>query len=118
MAHTPGPWYWVKYPKTKTVRLMGDKQFIVMDFARWGMQSAQPRFIRIIPRGMELMIEAENIDLDTDANARLIATAPELLAACKAALRDEMSARLEAAGGLSDETVAMLEAAIAKAEVK
>jgi hypothetical protein len=42
----------------------------------------------------------------------------DLVAACRAALRDEMNARGEAAGGLSEETVAMLEAAIAKAEVK
>lgn len=60
---------------------MGEKQLIVMDFARWGMQSAQPRFIQISPSGMELMIDAEDIDLDADPNARLIAAAPELLEA-------------------------------------
>ena len=98
MTHTPGPW--VIDNSIRTAVNAGKKHIAMVNFYKTS--------------DKEISIDEK----ENEANARLIAAAPELLAACKAALRDEMSARLEAAGGLSDETVAMLEAAIAKAEGK
>jgi hypothetical protein len=45
---TPGPWRWEVNETTKTVSLQGGKpkyDCTVMDFVRWGMQSAMPRFV-------------------------------------------------------------------------
>ncbi len=114
MAHVKGPWYWVKYPKTKTIRMMGEKQLIVMDFVRWGMQSAQPRLIQVIPGRMELMIAAESLDLDKDPNARLIAASPDLLAACKSAI--EALIVPGDVGNFVPDAIRVLSEAIAKAE--
>jgi hypothetical protein len=47
MSHTPGPWGWKVSLNGKRVNLVGGKPTfdkIVMDFVRWGMQSASPRF--------------------------------------------------------------------------
>jgi hypothetical protein len=46
--HTPGPWRWEVNEKFKSVSLCGGKpQFdkTVMDFVRWGMSGAAPRFL-------------------------------------------------------------------------
>jgi hypothetical protein len=47
-AATPGPWHWFGNTKTNQIGLgwwrKGWGRCTVMDFTRWGMQSAQPRF--------------------------------------------------------------------------
>lgn len=47
-AATDGPWHWFGNTKTYNLRLgfwrKGWGRCTVMDFTRWGMQSAQPRF--------------------------------------------------------------------------
>ena len=43
---TPGRWLWILNPKAKQVHLEaqdGPRQYVI-DFARWGMNGAQPRF--------------------------------------------------------------------------
>jgi len=45
-GHTPAPWAWVGNMKSQTFRICGDygSRPIVIDFVRWGAQSAKPRF--------------------------------------------------------------------------
>ncbi len=43
-AHTQGPWRWELNEKSKWVELFGRGGLIVMDFRRWGMNGASPRF--------------------------------------------------------------------------
>ena len=66
-GHTPGPWEsydgWKVRTQTRPARLVADCGFWSLDYAK------------------TLAMEPENI-----ANANLIAAAPELLAACEAAL--------------------------------
>ena len=48
--HTPGPWRWEYNAEYKSVKLCGGKpQYdkTVMDFTRWGMGGAQPRFLSV-----------------------------------------------------------------------
>lgn len=51
--HTPGPWRWEVNLSGTSIRLMGGRpQFdkTVMDFVRWGMSRATPRFNAAIAR--------------------------------------------------------------------
>jgi hypothetical protein len=41
-AATQGPYRWYGYKGTRNLDLMGAGMLVVMDFARWGMQSGQP----------------------------------------------------------------------------
>ena len=45
-AATPGPWFWDTNRRYKSTMLKAPQNggTCVMDFTRWGMQSAQPRF--------------------------------------------------------------------------
>lgn len=46
--HTPGPWRWEYDATHKAVQLLGGRPYFdktVMDFVRWGMGGAQPRFM-------------------------------------------------------------------------
>jgi len=90
-AHTPGPWAVEEgYDGSRTVAFMRSPNRTVNVAAT---QDARPK-------GHEA----------TTANARLIAAAPELLAACRAALDDDDDQPLQG------ETRRLLERAIAKAE--
>ena len=57
-AHTPGPWRWEMNQSAKDVQLVGGVpkfDLTVMDFVRWGMGSAAPRFRDTALDGMNLM---------------------------------------------------------------
>ena len=108
--HTAGPWRWELNEKSRQVHLCGGvPQFdlLVMDFVRWGMDGAAPRLREPERDGLNIMHRCERWaqivpgrehhaiwfkGLD-HADARLIAAAPDLLAACQDAL-----AALEVAG--------------------
>jgi ribosomal protein S15P/S13E len=77
-AATPGPWRWYINKRSRDIRLEAEHsgRLIVMDFVRWGMQCAQPRF-RTQPH--DLMTEYS--DCVPHADAGLIAHAPTDIAA-------------------------------------
>lgn len=104
IKHTPGPWRWEFNRKHKTVSLVGGKPAFdktVMDFERWGLQGACPRFNEAIDGGQfNVMTRVSDMSAwvlahvgrrhhaDWCANiihpdAKLIAAAPDLLAALK-----------------------------------
>jgi hypothetical protein len=45
-AATPGPWGWFGNTRVNSVQLATGNRghFIIMDFVRWGMRDAAPRF--------------------------------------------------------------------------
>ena len=96
-AHTPGPWRWELNGKSRTMQLVGGVQrfdLTVLDFVRWGMDSAAARF-RTGPESMNIMKRADDFAvvapgrehhaewfrLIDHPDAALIAAAPDLLAA-------------------------------------
>lgn len=100
MSHTPGPWRWVLSETYKRVTLEGGVprfDLTVVDFVRYGMSHAAPRFREDVDR-MNIMHRAEvwgakvagrehHADWFKTINhpdARLIAAAPDLLEAAKA----------------------------------
>ena len=91
VEHTPGPWKWFVYAAGHRAFLgTPDRgRLVVMDFARWGMAGAKPRFRNIERCVMEPVEALITLDHNGEAfsinhpDARLIAVAPELLVACK-----------------------------------
>lgn len=96
VLHTPGPWRWEINPKGRTIRLCGGARplydLIVMDFVRWGMVNAQPRFTvdGLMCKAEDFKRVAPNrehhaawFQLLSHPDANLIAAAPDLLALAK-----------------------------------
>lgn len=95
VKHTPGPWSFKRKYGALSSFLITAKKVEVCELDHWG--ERQPDLTA------ELKPEGE-----PEANARLIAAAPELLEACKAALCCQLD-------GLDENTVDALETAITKA---
>lgn len=121
---TPGPWYWHEDSNGRlSLRTPDRGQLIVMDFARQGMQAAEPRFAHWDgitegePRGRRggiLKGEPEG-HAGVHPDARLIASAPDLLAAANAVLAHFMPTFPDSRA--VDDCLVQLAAAVAKAEL-
>ena len=131
--HTPGPWRWEVSRKSKNVRLCGGVprfDLTVVDFERWGTHSATLRLredeagLNIMERpherdGWVVPIKGREHHADWCAtldhpDARLIAAAPDLFAACEAAA--EALALPWPVGSAQDIASVKLRAAIAAAK--
>ena len=92
--HTPGPWRFEVNEKSKSLHLCGARHFdlTVMDFVRWGMGGAQPRFrddvdnLNIMRKVTEFTAPLEGREHHSSwfkvidhPDARLMESAPELL---------------------------------------
>jgi hypothetical protein len=86
---TPGPWRWVIDLRHRDIRLDAGSR-VVMDFARYGMQGAQPRFR--LPQYGDVLVEMSDLAKDPSLlawphpDAELIAHAPADIAALVAEL--------------------------------
>lgn len=125
MNHTPGPWRWEFNATSKMVSLVGGKPTFdktVMDFVRYGMGRAAPAFNDLIAGNQyNIMERCEKYAVPVagrehhaswfqDLNhpdARLIAAAPTLAAACRA-----IDADIERMGSVSAESVDLVRAAL------
>lgn len=64
LKHTPAPWRWELNEKSKHVQLCGGipkYDLIVMDFVRYGMGGAQPRFNIEKESGFNIMVKSSEM---------------------------------------------------------
>lgn len=59
---TPGEWAWQVNKTSRSIELRANGNRIVMDFARWGMNGAQPRLRHL--GGADLMVDAKAFAVD------------------------------------------------------
>lgn len=105
IQHTPGPWFIVGHEKPVTTVLCGDPD--------------DPEIVCYLEGNDPMLIcnRPDGTDYDLlEANARLIAAAPDLLTACEAAVLwiSLFGARAQSTFGGVDEMSVRLRAAIAK----
>jgi hypothetical protein len=115
--HTLGPWRWREYGGRIELVAPHSGTLLVMDFTRKGWSGAQPRFaIRSDSMG-GIMRDASDMDFENHPDARLIAAAPDMLAALELVAtgihRDKKMNACSLSGGSA--AVHAVEAAIAKA---
>ena len=137
-AHTPGPWRWEVNLKSKQIQLCGGRpQFdlTVVDFTRWGMGGARPRFLEpSASLGLMLLQDAEKYAVVVPGrehhkewfqglkhpDANLIEAAPNLLAALKTLRLDANTLCDRCLGGTYEDdcraAIEIADLAIAKAE--
>lgn len=127
--HTAGPWRWMFRGDEVTLVHPGHGHLTVMDFVRRGFNAATFRLATWKGDEREnmggIMVPAHQLDVANHPDARLIAAAPDLLAACvraRARLAEDIASRLNGFDSLIPDAiagnpdVAALDAAIAKAE--
>lgn len=100
MKYTPGPWRWEINKESKRIQLTGgDMPFdlTIMAFERWGMNSAQPTFLKVAESNHMLIEKAVSFAAIVSGrehhsnwfqtinhpDANLIAASPDLLQACE-----------------------------------
>lgn len=114
VKHTPGPWQWAFRDRQVTLVHPHRGWLTVMDFARLGMSGGTFRLATWKGDEREnmggIMRPAHEIGIAQHPDARLIAAAPDLLAACKAALNGGGGA------GEWERTREVIRAAVAKVE--
>ncbi len=120
MNHTPGPWVWGSWhilPEDRQAQKEGELYWTLCEEASETL--AQGPFGRksLYPESIidTLGYECEGIYADNEANARLIAASPELLAACKIALMALQTRRFLHTEFPADNQIIFIESAIAKA---
>jgi hypothetical protein len=105
--HTPGPWRWEVNNKGRRISLCGGKNpfdLIVVDFVRWGMNSAAPRFrtggddLNVMKHAADFCVPVAGREHHASwfqdlshPDAKLIAAAPDLLAIARAVVAGGMS---------------------------
>lgn len=124
-AHTPAPWHWELNEKSKWVELQGPGGLIVMDFRRWGMTNATPRFRDGSERDLLAPAQAFGVTVTgrehhaawfkrlNHPDAHLIAAAPAMLASLK-----ELEATFRGTSDVAQLIQRLVRPAIASAEAR